>query len=739
MKELKIKLEHCYGIKKLEHEFDFSDCKTFVIYAPNGVMKTSFAKTAKTLFDGKTPCDQVNPYLESQYNFLIDSEQGTTIDPKQFCVIEPYNEKVLDSEKNILILLADDNQRERYLKIYKEIEGKKANAFSGLRKISGSSNFGEEILGAFADLKKENIYEILEEIFESIERSAGEFDFAYNDIFDSKGNVKKFLSKHSKTLEDYFQQYKSLIESSSFFSAKDGVTFGTAEAKSLNKSLEGGEYFSVGYGLSLNDGESITDQNKLKETIDKEISSIFADPNLKDIFDKIDKDLDGNAELRKFKIAINKNPELLTRLKDYEGFRKVVWYSFLKEIQPGVEELIEFYNSKKDELKKLIDEANKNKGAWQDAIAEFKNRFVDMPFEMYIKNIPDAVLKNETPTLEFSYIGKTIDRQDMVENILSQGEKRAFYLLNVIFGIKSRKLQDKETLFIIDDIADSFDYKNKYAIVEYLSDLSKEENFYSIILTHNFDFYRTICSRLNTKRKNRLHAMKNKDEIILNQEVYQNAPFKTWKECMSVGIYYDKNYSSADAIKHIIALVPFVRNLIEYGVDHNVSGLDWASGDFDLLTKLLHKKSGTEKVNFGHLKKVYKQYLGKDDFDSSIGDDDIVFSKIEKIANDISDTDFNLEDKIILAIAIRLKAEKYMWSKVANKEEITGNQTGKLFQRYKDEFKEDKLHTNAIRTLESVNIMTPENIHLNSFMYEPILDMGIDELKNLYTKICQLS
>jgi len=35
--------------------------------------------------------------------------------------------------------------------------------------------------------------------------------------------------------------------------------------------------------------------------------------------------------------------------------------------------------------------------------------------------------------------------------------------------------------------------------------------------------------------------------------------------------------------------------------------------------------------------------------------------------------------------------------------------------------------------------MTPENIHLNSFMYEPILDMDIVELKNLYEKVKTLN
>jgi hypothetical protein len=97
-----------------------------------------------------------------------------------------------------------------------------------------------------------------------------------------------------------------------------------------------------------------------------------------------------------------------------------------------------------------------------------------------------------------------------------------------------------------------------------------------------------------------------------------------------------------------------------------------------------------------------------------------------------------LEDKIILAIGTRLKAEEYMWSKVTIQDQINGSQTGKLFQRYKNQFDTDNDHKEIIRTLESVIIMTPENIHLNSFMYEPILDMSTDELKNLHTNVCKL-
>lgn len=44
MQKLKIKLENCHGINKLEDELDFSESNAIAIYAQNGTKKTSFAK-----------------------------------------------------------------------------------------------------------------------------------------------------------------------------------------------------------------------------------------------------------------------------------------------------------------------------------------------------------------------------------------------------------------------------------------------------------------------------------------------------------------------------------------------------------------------------------------------------------------------------------------------------------------------------------------------------------------------
>jgi len=753
MEKLNLRLENCYGIKKLDCEFDFSNGRTFLIYAPNGVMKTSFAKTARDLHEGKEPCDQINKTLESKHDFVSDGED---FNPEQFCVIDPYNEKAFKSEDNILILLANQDQREKYSAIYKEIEAKKKNALSGLKKISGSSNFEKEIIETFAELEKKNIYEIFESTIEKIKGSENIFEFKYNDIFDSKGNVKKFLDKQSDLLDQYFELYQKLIQESGFFGSNSHATFGTAEAKNLYKSLEGGEYFSVGYELAISEGLSIVDQDQLSQTIESEIKDIVSDPDMKKIFDELDKALDGNAELKKLKKAINRDPTLLNHLRDYEGFRKIVWFSFLKEIVGGVEDLVDFYLSKKQVLEDLVRQANKNKSLWQDAVDEFENRFIDMPFRMQIKNKPDAVLRNETPTLEFLFKGSEIDRDEMVEDILSQGEKRAFYLLNIIFEIKVRRDSGQDTLFIIDDPADSFDYKNKYAIVQYLYDLSQEDQFYSIVLTHNFDLYRTLSSRLGINSENRLHAEKLEDSITLLPEKYGDTPFKKWKEELSD--------------KHVIALIPFVRNLIEYGKNE--------MNHFNTLTHLLHVKSQifydkegkvvrvvngniisgdpavvvrahdpsigdfkcfrTQNITFREIQSIFEEYLGVSGFSEEILDVSIL-DRIFELADACDDS--SLENKIVLAIAIRLKAEHFMIHKINNQnfvDNIKRSQTSALINKC-NKSKQIVLSKEDREVLERVNIITPENIHLNSFMYEPLMDMGICELRGLYSSVLGLN
>ena len=49
------------------------------------------------------------------------------------------------------------------------------------------------------------------------------------------------------------------------------------------------------------------------------------------------------------------------------------------------------------------------------------------------------------------------------------------------------------------------------------------------------------------------------------------------------------------------------------------------------------------------------------------------------------------------------------------------------------------LTAEEIETIEEVNLVTPESIHLNAFMYEPLIDVSIWNLKDLYRRAKALS
>lgn len=736
IQKVKINLKHCYGINKLCSNFDFSKSNMQLIYAPNGTMKTSFAKTFKDLSDttGKSkPCDQLNKDLQSVFDVVIEDVNGgeRQITSDEIKVIKSYDESAFKSEEAILTLLANKEIRQQYVDIFKELDNEKKSVLSPLKKITGSSNYEQEIIDAFSDpgTKKLSIFEVLATIIDDVKQSNSTFDFIYNHIFDPKGKVRDFLDENYDLLQKYSEKYNELLSSSQFFSNNGERAFGTIEAGALRDSIKGDEYFQSGHKLSLKDETVVGSVEKLSEIIDDEIKKVFDNQEIKDIFDKIDKKLQGNQELRNFKKVIERDKTLIAKLTNYDEFRKEVWYSFLKQIELGIGSLVENYNAKKLDIEKIVTAANGSKGLWHDTVKEFMTRFTGLPFSFGIENLGDAILGKDMPSITYRYGNKLVDQSVLTKDILSQGERRAFYLLNIIFDIKSREKENKETIFIIDDIADSFDYKNKYAIIQYLNDLNKSENFKSIVLTHNFDFYRTLQERVLASGKwdYSFIAERNNDEIRLlpGGEKVITDPFNKWRnKC-------NKNE------KLLVATIPFIRELYNYQKGNR-------SQEYLLLTHLLHNKEAdnqnnipaTYDIKLSDIESAFVYMLNVQfEFpDKTKKVIDIIFSVADQIQQD-PHGGICLEDKIVLAIATRLLAEQKILTYIERPSNISKNQFWELYNLFREQFGSDETKKGILDVLEQVNIITPANIHINSFMYEPIIDIGIDELVCLYERV----
>ena len=111
-----------------------------------------------------------------------------------------------------------------------------------------------------------------------------------------------------------------------------------------------------------------------------------------------------------------------------------------------------------------------------------------------------------------------------------------------------------------------------------------------------------------------------------------------------------------------------------------------------------------------------------------------------EVANSIENREAaKIEDKIVLSIAIRLKTEKYLIKELSDFDlnVLASNQTKALITEYKKKYPTG--NEEIIRTLDEVLLMTSENIHFNSFMFEPILDMSMHHLYTLYRKASKIS
>ena len=48
------------------------------------------------------------------------------------------------------------------------------------------------------------------------------------------------------------------------------------------------------------------------------------------------------------------------------------------------------------------------------------------------------------------------------------------------------------------------------------------------------------------------------------------------------------------------------------------------------------------------------------------------------------------------------------------------------------------LSYNEMQLMDDINLITPESIHLNAFMYEPLIDVSIWTLNDIYSRVVAL-
>ncbi len=742
------KFENCYGLKNFElKEIDFTNSNKAIIYAPNGVMKTSFSNVFDDISKGNKTIDRIFTNLSSSYKVQYYSSTYTNTQLSRndnIYVVKSFDEKFELSKETIGTLLADEKTRKDYEILISKFSEELLEFKSTLSRLSGFSQKDMElqIRKDFKIDKKADwadIFNKLNEIYSKEENIELFNDLKYTDLINEKTEPILTSQNFLELIDRYVELLNQLISNNEVLSKN----FSDYNAEELGKSFKKHDLFKNNHKIVLKNGVEIKSLKEWNNIISEQLNEIYSAPEIGKSLQDLKKKLTGNDSVRTLRKIILTHKEIIVYLKNLEKLKTLLWINYLNNLEKDFSVYFSKINSYSNQIKSLYESAEKQAEMWQKVVTEFNRRF-KVPFEVKISNKANFLLKDEAPNLYFTYTRckDTTEEEhadfgkDELMKSLSMGEKRAMYLLYILFDIeiiKEKAVQGSgKYLIIVDDIADSFDYKNKYAIVEYLSDISRNVHIDLLILTHNFDFYRTVVSRIRIPREKCYIVQKTQNEEL------QMTNFDYLKDYFLKGIVKkikDGNINNTTKKIKLIASIPFYRNLTEYML------LD---SEYLNLTCLLHLKdmpTNTSNLRLSDVWNMIPNCFRSEFGDTFITDNDENYLElIRSLASDICNCSTEkvvLENKIILSMAIRLELEKFLKPiLIANNIplECQGVQTRCWSENAKPFLTEEQS-----RVVDEINIMTPESIHLNSFMYEPIIDMSDWALKKLFVEALKLN
>lgn len=691
--------KNAYGIKSLKTgELLISDC---CIYASNGIFKTSFSKAIyeMTKGNGDVVSDRIRDIpFESEIdlfgNKVITNEilENVLVYSK-----EVYDElNVSDDEISTMLLLPEQQKKlvehqkkldDIYVKLNKSIVDL---GIGGIKSLEDAYT----LFGVNSGSKIDKIINFQRLVFNSDNLETDFINFknfgqaAYSNIDDS--NFKELAT-------DYLNVRNRTINSELFddqFTDLNYFDF-MAEIKKVN-------FLTKRRTFVIKD-KTFTNYQEFSAYVDSQVELIETTPEVKKRYNAMEKSLGNTKGAQDIKSYLN-NANQVAVLS--QGKEKIITSRFKSDLENLInessqEELVEL----KKHIDALIQESTNLETKFESAIKIYNDRFNPV-FSISIDNMAESKLGLGIPRLQFSHKDNTNKKylEEEIMKFLSSGEKSALKILGFIVQYENFKDKDK-VLVILDDIVETFDYGNRTAFIEYLKDI-RDNKSKIIVLTHNFDFFRVVTERIKSMK--RLSARVNADGKVYIEEA-------------SNIVLQSSNLAKIVEPWHLISLIPFVREVVELK--------EGKSDDYYFLTNLLHYKETTANITMFEIKEVISRHFK---LSGSYVPEGLYYDILDQVSFD-DILQFEIKKKLVLSIKLRVLFER----KVVNNdwERLVGqrkDQMNWLFEEYNSEMtKEGK------SIFHSIQLLTPQYLHFNTFLYEPLIDTDPYRLVQLLEKLEQ--
>jgi len=323
--------KNCYGLDDFELKpVNFGLRNRAIIYSPNGIMKTSFAKVLEDISKGQPTTDRFFRDRPSTYDVAFGPTAYSHAVLKkvdEIYVINSFDESFECQSSSITLLIADTQARQRYDKIYGEFGALIGRFEANLVKSSGISKakMQGQIVSDFQLSTTSNWIDIIDKLKQSLAQ------FTDNEIFSSFKYVDVFNSNTQKLFDDpsflahideYVARLNDLIRDNAFLSSE----FNDANAEDLGASLEKNDLFKAHHVILLKDKKTeIKDVKGWTTLVKAELDKLYSSPELAPTRQALRGQLNKNVESKRLLAIISKNPGIIRLLTDLPKLKTTIW------------------------------------------------------------------------------------------------------------------------------------------------------------------------------------------------------------------------------------------------------------------------------------------------------------------------------------------------------------------------------------------------------------------------------
>lgn len=699
-----VEMKNAYGIDNLNVNYKGDKILyQSLIYSRNGTFKTSFSRTLNNLSNGNIDVikDRLTDIPASlKIEFVDENNKLITKDcTNRFIVFsrelyEKDNMELSNFNQEISLLTIDKDRKEKLNKLMSNSTRKIIDSLK-LKLKSAGLNVDKSITlltnKNIDTLNINDLYQLLGDIKNVEEKDISKvnlknlFQKAYDPIdnenfIDSASNYINIFNKRMN--EELFDENFNDSNCLNFLDELKKNNY-LSEEKKRGIVLKGEEYFNY---------------DKIEDIFNDAIKNISSEPSVLVANKELIKSMGTSAEAKKLQKEFKDNPILINQLA--LGKKNIIIIA-LKQQKLEIDEFEKIIVDAKNQYSEIINEAKEKQSEFENALVIYKNRFNPV-FDISIINKTESILGENVPILSFKHNrnkDKNLSESDL-RKILSSGERTALNIISFIVEYEANK--NNNPILVFDDLVETFDYANRHAFIEYIDDLIKE-NVSIIILTHNYEFYRTLERRIPQLEKLSAYSKDGKVYVEANKSLNNDI---------------EKVFEITN-INQFIYAIPFLREIkIMY------------KNDTSLLDNCLHYKEDTKNITIEMIRNLFPKMQFSDNSEEKY------LTLLYQIADNINtDNQYDIVSKTILSIACRLKIEeKIIGNNFKLIEDIDSNQLAQLKEKYKKDLTDD-----VLRLIDNVQISTPEFIHCNSFMYEPLVDIDGKYLFDLYDEIKKLS